>query len=67
MKLTPQEVFNRLVDVDKIQSAEGQIRFFLGNVDIIVKQRDVVGNIIQEWLEGWFKENKIDYARRREI
>ena len=62
MKLTPQEVFNRLVDVDKIQSAEGQIRFFLGNVDIIVKQRDVVGNIIQEWLEGWLTKNNIEFA-----
>ena len=62
MKLTPQEVFNRLVDIDKVQSAEGQIRFFLGNVDIIVKQRDVVGNIIQEWLEGWLTKNNIEFA-----
>lgn len=62
MKLTPQEVFDRLVNVDKIKTVEGQIKFFLGNVDIVVKQRDVVGNIIQEWLEGWFVKNDIDFA-----
>lgn len=62
MKLTPQEVFDRLVNVDKIKTVEGQIRFFLGDVDIVVKQRDVVGNIIQEWLAGWLVKNGIDFA-----
>ena len=50
--LTAEEVFDRLLNVDRIKTAEGQIRFYLGDVDIIVKQKDVVGNIIQEWLEG---------------
>ena len=61
-KLTPQNVYDRLLNVDKIKTVEGQIRFYLGNVDIVVKQRDVVGNIIQEWLEGWLKKNNIDFA-----
>lgn len=62
IKLTAEEVFERLINVDKIKSAEGQIRFFLGNVDIIVKQKDVVGNIIQEWLEGWLRKNNISFS-----
>ena len=62
MKLTPEEVYKRLLEVDKIKTVEGQIRFYLGNVDIIVKQKDVVGNVIQEWLEGWLKKNGIEYA-----
>ena len=41
---------------------EGQIKFFLGDVDIIVKQKDVVGNIIQEWLQGWMDKRGIEYA-----
>ena len=59
--LTPKGVYSRLVDVDKILSLEGQIRFHLGDVSIVVKQKDVVGNIIQEWLQGWFEENNIRY------
>lgn len=62
MKYTAEQVYDKLINEDKILSVQGQIRFFLGNVDIIVKQRDVVGNIIQEWLEGWLKANGIDYA-----
>lgn len=41
---------------------EGQIKFFLGDVDIIVKQKDVVGNIIQEWLQGWMDKRGIKYV-----
>ena len=61
-KLSAEDVYDRLVNIDKIKSVEGQIRFFLGNVDIIVKQKDVVGNIIQEWLEGWLQKNNIAFA-----
>ena len=60
--LTPEEIYDRLLNVDKITTLEGQIKFYLGNVDIIVKQRDVVGNIIQEWLEGWLRHNDIYFS-----
>jgi type II restriction enzyme len=62
VKLSAEEVYERLVNVDKIKTIEGRIRFYLGDVDIVVKQKDVVGNIIQEWLEGWLKKNKIAFA-----
>lgn len=61
MKLTAQQVYDKLIDEDRILTVEGQIRFFLGDVSIIVKQKDVVGNIIQEWLEGWLKKHEIAY------
>ena len=61
MKLTAEQIYDRLKNVDKILTLEGQIKFYLGDVDIIVKQKDVVGNIMQEWLEGWLKKNDIDY------
>lgn len=60
-KLTAEEIYDRLVNIDKIKTVEGRIRFFLGDVDIIVKQKDVVGNIIQEWLEGWLRKNNIAF------
>lgn len=62
MRLTAQQVYDKLMNEDKILELEGQIRFFMGAVDIIVKQRDVVGNIIQEWLQGWLDKNGIEYA-----
>lgn len=61
-KLTADEVYDRLLNVDKIKTVEGQIRFYLGDVSIVVRQKDVVGNIIQEWVEGWMRKNDIAFA-----
>lgn len=61
-KLTAKQIYTKLIDEDKILEVAGQIRFFLGDVDIIVRQKDVVGNIIQEWLEGWLKKRGIVYS-----
>ena len=61
-KLTAKQIYTKLIDEDKILEVAGQIRFYLGDVDIVVRQKDVVGNIIQEWLEGWLKKRGIAYA-----
>ena len=62
MKVNALKVFEKLLDEDKILELEGQIRFHFGDVNIIVKQKDVVGNIIQEWLQGWLDKRGIAYA-----
>lgn len=62
MILTAQQVYDKLMYEDRILDLQGQIRFFLGDVNIIVKQKDVVGNIIQEWLQGWLESRGIEYA-----
>lgn len=60
-RLSAQELYNRLLQ-EHIYDLTGQIRFELGDVNIIVKQRDVVGNIIQEWLQGWLDLRRIEYS-----
>lgn len=62
MKLTAQQIYNQLISNDKILELNGQIRFYLGDIDIVVKQKDVVGNIIQEWVLGWLQKRGIEYA-----
>lgn len=62
IRITAEQVYDHLLNIDKIKTVEGQIRFFLGDVNIIVRQKDVVGNIIQEWLEGWLRKNNIAFA-----
>ncbi len=62
MKSTAQEIYEKLINDDKILTKKGQITFSLGDIDIVVRQRDVVGNIMQEWMEGWFKKNGIEFA-----
>ena len=62
IKLTPEEVYNKLNSEFKIKEKTGGIHFDLGDVSIIVKKRDSVGNILQEWVEGWLIANNIDYS-----
>lgn len=62
MVLSPRQIYDKLVTEDHILTLEGRIRFHLGDVSIIVRQRDVVGNIMQEWLQGWMDQNGIEYA-----
>lgn len=62
MRLTVDQIYDKLINDDKILTKKGRITFSLGNVEITVRQKDVVGNIMQEWLEGWMKKNNIDFA-----
>lgn len=62
MRLTAEQVYDKLKNEDKILTVKGQIKFYLGDVDIVVTQKDVVGNIMQEWLEGWLRKNGVEYA-----
>ena len=60
--MNAEQIFDELVVKDKILSQIGQITFHLDNVSLIIKQKDVVGNIIQEWLQAWFEKKGIPYA-----
>ncbi|NLZ82873.1 MAG: NgoBV family restriction endonuclease [Clostridiales bacterium] len=62
MRCTAQEIYDKLINDDRILEIQGQIKFYLGDVDIIVRQKDVVGNIIQEWLQGWLDKRGVDYV-----
>ena len=61
MRLTAQEIYDKLINEDHIKTVRGQIRFHLGDVGIIIKRKDVVGNILQEWLEGWLKARNVEF------
>ena len=57
MRLTAQEVYDKLVNEDGILQLEGQIKFYLGDVNIIVKQRDVVEISCRNGCKGgWIRE-----------
>ncbi len=39
----------------------GRIKFELAHVEITVKQNNVVGNIIEEWLDNWLTQHDFDH------
>lgn len=60
MKATITDVFNTL-KAELEANNKGCITFSLAEVDIIVKQNNVVGNIIEEWLDSWFTKHNFDH------
>mgnify|MGYP001048816179 CR=1 FL=1 len=61
MKMTAKDIYDKLIATG-IYSFQGNISFDFGGININVCQKDVVGNIIQEWLQKWFENNNIDYT-----
>lgn len=52
-KVTPDDIYNALVEDFGIVNAQGSIVFKLKDFGITVKQNSVVGNILEDWLAEW--------------
>lgn len=61
MKLTGIELYNKLVNDYKIIGEKGIINFTIKDLTISVETKDTVGNLIQEWLKAWLKNQNIEH------
>lgn len=61
MKLTAQELYQKLVKEYKIIGEIGEIQFRVKDLSIVIKTKDSVGNLLQEWLKAWFISSEIDF------
>ncbi len=52
MKLTGQELYNKLVNDYRIIGEKGVINFSLKDLTIAIETKDTVGNLLQEWLKA---------------
>ncbi len=57
-----QKIFKLLKD-SGVLSATGTVTFDFMSTETIVKDRSVVGNIIQSWLETWLKSKSISFDK----
>lgn len=61
MILTAQQIYDKLSLNYNIRNVNGFIRFNLGPHQMVVKTKDVIGNIIENWVKDWMKTNNIDF------
>lgn len=61
MKLTGQELFNKLVNEYKIIGEKGVINFSLKDLTIAVETKNTVGNLLQEWLKAWMIKESVEF------
>ncbi len=61
MKLTAKELYIKLVEEYKIIGETGSIKFTVKDLSILIKTKDTVGNLLQEWLKAWFQQSNIEF------
>lgn len=61
MKLTAEQLYNKLVNEYNLIGEVGNIKFTIKDLSILIKTKDTVGNLLQEWLKSWFVEQDIDF------
>jgi len=61
MKLTGQQLYNKLVNEYKIIGEKGIINFTLKDLTISIETKDTIGNLLQEWLKAWMTREKIEF------
>jgi len=61
MKLTAEELYKKLVEDYKLIGETGSIKFTVKDLSILIRTKDTVGNLLQEWLKAWFQKEKIDF------
>jgi len=62
MKLSALQLYDALVNDYGIIGETGNIKFTVKDLSILIKTKDSVGNLLQEWLKAWFTENSIDFV-----
>ena len=61
MKLSGQELYNKLVNEYKIIGEKGVINFSLKDLTVLIETKDTVGNLLQEWLKAWMIKETVDF------
>lgn len=61
MKVTAQDLYNKLVNEYRIVGEKGLIKFTLKDLTISINTKDTVGNLLQEWLKAWMISEKIEF------
>ncbi len=62
IKMTAEEIYDKLKNSHRIIGKKGVIKFELAGLTFSLKQRDVVGNVIQEWVKNWLETNGIEFS-----
>ncbi len=61
MKLTPKQLYDKLVKDYELIGQKGKISFTLKDITVEIETKDTVGNLIQEWIKAWILSNSIEF------
>jgi len=62
MKVSAEQLYEKLVTDYKLVGQKGKISFTLKDITVEIETKDTVGNLIQEWLKAWMISNNIEFG-----
>ena len=62
MKLTAEQLYQKLVYDYKVIGETGNIKFTVKDLSILIQTKDTVGNLLQEWLKAWLIKEQIEFV-----
>ena len=65
--ITARELYRILIFNYRIKSLAGKINFQLGDISVAIKRRDVIGDIMQKWVEECLKRSRIDFLANPKV
>ena len=65
MKMLAKQLFELLRNEQNVLSYEGSIHFELMDINMKIKSKDSVGNLLQEWLKRWMEKNSIEFSESK--
>ena len=65
--MTARELYKILIFDYKIKSLGGSIKFQLGDISISLKRRDIVGDVIQKWVEEFLSRSRIEFLANPKV
>lgn len=61
MKITAEQLYEKLTKEGGIIGKKGVINFTLNDLSIAVETKDTIGNLLQEWLKAWMRKENIEF------
>lgn len=63
-KVTAKEIYDLLLNSFKIKEQIGNIEIILGGISAKYRGKDAIGDLLQEWLGEWLKQNNLYFRTR---
>jgi hypothetical protein len=61
MKLTSDELYMKLTVTDGLVGKTGEITFTFNNHPIKIESKDIIGNVIQDWIKDWMRSQGVSF------
>jgi type II restriction enzyme len=61
MNIAAEQLFQKLTQEYQLVGQSGEIQFRLKDLSMAIESKDSVGNLVQEWLKAWMRQEQLTF------